>query len=70
MEPNVFINLASQFGIGLALFIPLLIYTLKQNDAREKRYIEREERYITIIETFKEMKEDILDIKNKVLGGK
>lgn len=70
MDIEQFIKLVSEFGIGLALFVPLLIYVLKQNDAREKRYIEREERYITIIETFKEMKEDILDIKNKVLGGK
>lgn len=70
IDINSFANLVSQFGIGLALFIPLLIYVLQQNDIREKRYIEREEKYISIIEAFKKIKEDVSEIKNKIMGGK
>lgn len=69
MDIEQFIKLVSEFGIGLALFVPLLIYVLKKNDEREKRYIDREERYISIIETFKEIKSDVNQIKNKVFGG-
>lgn len=50
------------------LFVALVVYVIWDSREREKKYIEREQKYISIIETIKDIKDDVLEIKNRFFG--
>lgn len=50
------------------LFVALVVYVIWDSREREKKYIDREQKYIAIIETIKDIKDDVLEIKNKFFG--
>lgn len=56
------IELAREYG----LFVALVVYVILDSRQREIRYIEREQRYIGVIESIKDIKDDVKEIKNKV----
>lgn len=58
------ISITKDYG----LFVALVVYVLWDGREREKKYIEREQKYISIIETIKDIKDDVLEIKNKFFG--
>lgn len=64
---NMFMGMASQYGLPFALFIALLIWVLYANDQREKRYINREDKYVTVIQTLSEdVKERLTKIEARI----
>lgn len=44
-----FLEIAKVYGVGIALFIPLLVYVIKKNDKQEERSAVREAAYQEVI---------------------
>ena len=49
-----------------ALFIGLLLYVIKTNDVREERYQQTVEALTKALNSYEDLKEDIIYIKNKI----
>lgn len=64
---GMFQSMAQMYGLPFALFIGLLAWTLWTNNQREKRYIDREDRYIGVIQTLSEdVKERLTMIESEI----
>ena len=62
-------QLALDKGIFAVLFVALLWYTMKKNEKREERYIEREIKYQTLLERISNtLTKEVCDIKAMVTG--
>jgi hypothetical protein len=56
------VEIAKEYG----LFVALVIYVLYDSKQREDRYIQREKEYIAIIATVKAIKDDVVEIKDRI----
>lgn len=61
--PESILETAAKNGVWALLFVALLLYVLKQNDAREKGY----QAIISQLST--EIKADLHEIKEHIFGG-
>lgn len=52
-----------------ALFIALLYYVMKTNEAREKQYRETISTLSLALAGYEDLKENVLEIRNKILGS-
>ncbi len=71
---SIFMDLVSTEGIWVALSVALIFYIIKKQDKRDLRQEEREQNYQKIIQELTEkfsilsdLKDDISDIKTKLL---
>lgn len=66
-----FIQIIVSNGVFACLFVWLLFYQLKDSSTREKKYIEIINKLSTQLETIEDVKDDIKEIKNKLIkfGG-
>lgn len=64
------INIAISNGIFAALFVALFIYQLKDSSTREKKYQKTIEALSTKLDVVKDIKEDIVEIKNVIIYEK
>lgn len=55
-----------EIGKEYGLFVALVVYVLYDSRQRENRYIEREKEYIGIIATVKAIKDDVVEIKDRI----
>ena len=67
---SVFKDGASSFGTYFMLFFALLVFVLWDSHSREKRYVDREEKYIAIINTLSEDVKERLSVIETRLGIK
>lgn len=66
-----FVQIIVSNGVFACLFVWLLFYQLKDSSTREKKYIEIINKLSTQLETIEDVKDDIKEIKNKLIkfGG-
>lgn len=58
---------AAKSGIWAILFVSLLAWSLRENNIREVRYIERENRYVEVISTLsKEVRDRLANIESRI----
>ena len=61
------IEIALGNGLFAGLFVWLLFYQLKDSSNREKRYIDIINKLSVQLETIEDVKEDVKEIKNKLI---
>jgi hypothetical protein len=58
---------AAKAGLWAILFVTLLAWSLRENNIREVRYIEREDRYVEVISTLsKEVRDRLSNIESRM----
>lgn len=67
---NDIINIAISNGIFAALFVSLLVYALKDSNAREKKYQKTIDNLANKLGVVEEIKQDVKDVKNLILFPK
>lgn len=65
MEQEIF-KIAISQGLGYALFVFLLIYTLKTNQQREEKYQNVIDKLTDKLNLIDDVKEDVKEIKTKI----